>query len=696
METTNSFDIVRISSHGEFIDEPLYDESKKVIRSGEDVKFNIHFRGGIGSTVLTRCNTRDTQLINGKQQCSSFIGRRDFSKNMEITLNDGGISESDVMGCKTSKVPDMLLTFNEDFVSGFALYREDGSPLYCNGNYVSLDKFKIEGVEKEEIKLREVLKIIYNELQVKRGEIDIYISSCLYINPDILNDIKTNYPQWFECNRQNIIVGYEKEFKDNAKIIETLQKEVTDLNIRISDLNKPKPANKNTKLFLQILNRDVVDGGDLNDYVYLYIKNGEVDPDIPPFDKLLFDYIIKHNIVINEGEYTEEQYRETSNTITNGLKEQLENTEIDTSDIDKYRNDLVKKHDTLSRTQYNNSKILKAIESSQKRKVDNYGDWRSRLKNVRQKRGGKKKDLTYKLKCLEKCKCKRQRVKKKNMKYDMKQLEKNNKCYDKCYKRCFKKTLKKKGGTLNRRHSSAPASIQYTDKLPSHGAFKDIIDDNDAYDEFIRQLATNNDKYSLKSCLELKNYTLANRRSMLDPIVKKHVKKCSKAIVINNFFNFVKEEYDKRPNIGLQIHVTYALERYRQRCIDRECITGDKTNMLFATNMEKVIMDSDYYNFPLEIRKVILEIFKKILSEGLEQGIIHSNKDPSKILYSVILFYFVSILVNKGLNEFRIIFMGIIQNIQNKLREINVNEDIIDEVVIKFVKSLYWNKVILL
>ena len=47
---------------------------------------------------------------------------------------------------------------------------------------------------------------------------------------------------------------------------------------------------------------------------------------------------------------------------------------------------------------------------------------------------------------------------------------------------------------------------------------------------------------------------------------------------------------------------------------------GKKTNMLFATNMEKVIMDSDYYNFPLEIRKVILEIFKKILSEGQEQG----------------------------------------------------------------------------
>ena len=660
METTNSFDIVRISSHGEFIDEPLYDESKKVIRSGEDVKFNIHFRGGIGSTVLTRCNTRDTQLINGKQQCSSFIGRRDFSKNMEITLNDGGISESDVMGCKTSKVPDMLLTFNDDFVSGFALYREDGSPLYCNGNYVSLDKFKIEGVEQEEIKLREVLNIIYNELQVKSGEIDIYISSCLYINPDILNDIKTNYPQWFECNRQNIIVGYEKEFKDNAKIIETLQKEVTDLNIRISDLNKPKPVNKNTKLFLQILNRDVVDGGDLNDYVYLYIKNGEVDPDIPPFDKLLFDYIIKHNIVINEGEYTEEQYRETSNTITNGLKEQLENTEIDTSDIDKYRNDLVKKHDTLSRTQYNNSKILKAIESSQKRKVDNYGDWRSRLKNVRQKRGGKKKDLTYKLKCLEKCKCKRQRIKMKNMKYDMKQFVKNNKCHDKCHEKCFKKTMKKMRG----------GGIEY------------LEDNEDAYDTFIRRLATHDDRYSLKSCLELKNYTDANRRSMFDPIVKKHVKKCSKAIVINNFFNFLQKEYDLYPPRQKEDMWTNVKEIVKSNIENYE---GD-SKLLLNSNMAYVIMESDYYNYPIEIREQILNTFTESITQEPEYR--DYSYASTQIAAQLSLFI--------DMKRYRIIFMSMIQDLQNRLRGINIDEDIIDEVIIKFVKSLFWNKIILL
>ena len=677
LETKTSFDIVRISSHGEFINEPLYDELIKVPRTDTDVKFNIYFRGGIGSTVLTRCNTRDTQLINGKKLCSSFIGRRDFSKNMEITLNSGGISNSIVMGCDTPMVPDMLLTFNDDFVSGFALYKEDGSPLYCNGNYVSLDNFKKDGVEQSEIKLREVLNIIYDELQVKGGEIDIYVSSCLYINPDTLNDIKTNFSDWFECNNTNIITGYKRELSD---VYSNINK--TEANIQVcNDKQLQKETFVRNSQFLIDVLKNLKEEEGFKDYVFKYLQTEENS--IDSLDELINIYL--DNTGEPDEDLTDFKLLEESQKISDKIIQMIQKR-LSSMENNMNKNKITRYNDDLYIFKINREKLINAIKNCN----DSY-DIEQPAKRI--KRGGKKKDLTYKLKCLEKCKCKRQRVKKKNMKYDMKQLEKNNKCYDKCYNRCFKKTLKKKGGTLNRRHSSAPASIQYTDKLPSQGDFKDIIDDNDAYDEFIRQLATHDDRYSLKSCLELKNYTLANRRSMLDPIVKKHVKKCSKAIVINNFFNFIKEEYDQRPNIGLQIHVTYALERYRQRCIDKECITGDKTNMLYATNMEKVIMESDYYNFSLEVRNIILDVFKKILSNGIDQGYIHNSDDPRVILYSIILFNFVAILINKGLNEFRIIFMGIIQDLQNRLREIDIDEDIIDEVVIKFVKSLYWNKI---
>jgi hypothetical protein len=679
MEKSNNFDIVRISSHGEFINIPLYDELIKVPSSDRDITFEIYFRGKVGSTVLTRCNTLDTQTINGNLQCSSFIGRRDFHENMSIIYNDNGIVDTTVMGCKTSMVPDMLLSFNDDFVSGFALYKDDGVPLYCNGNYVSLDKFKIDDIEQDEIKLNDILKIIYNELFEKGVVVKIYISSCLYINPINLNNIKINFPEWFECNNITIITGYKREL---SSVYSNINKTEAHIQVCNDKQVQRETFKRNSQFFIDVLKNLKKEEG-FQDYVFTYLQTEENN--INDLDELINNYL--DNVGEPDEDLTDLQLLEESKRISDKIIQMIQyrlnsiENDMNKLSIDKYNGDL-----------YNfkkeRDKLIEAIQNCN----DSY-DIEQPTKRIR--RGGKKKYLTYKLKCLEKCKCKRQRVKKKNMKYDMKQFEKNNKCYDKCYKRCFKKTLKKKGGTLNRRHSSAPASIQYTDKLPSQGAFKDIIDDNDAYDEFIRQLATNNDKYSLKSCLELKNYTLANRRSMLDPIVKKHVKKCSKAIVINNFFNFVKEEYDKRPNIGLQIHVTYALERYRQRCIDKECITGDKTNMLFATNMEKVIMESDYYNFPLQVRNIILDVFKKILSNGIDQGYIHNRDDPGALLYAVILFNFVAILINKGLNEFRIIFMGIIQDLQNRLKEIDIDEDIIDEVVIKFVKSLYWNKIIL-
>ena len=52
----------------------------------------------------------------------------------------------------------------------------------------------------------------------------------------------------------------------------------------------------------------------------------------------------------------------------------------------------------------------------------------------RKKRRFGGKNLTYKLKCLDKCKCKRGRVKFKNGKYDTKQLDKNKNCEIKCNK----------------------------------------------------------------------------------------------------------------------------------------------------------------------------------------------------------------------------------------------------------------------
>ena len=217
----NLFDTVRISSHGEFIDEDLYDSSINVSSNATNniVAFNIFFRGDIGHTVLVRCNTKDV-YIDGNKYCSSNIGKSDFYKNMSIDYNYSGIHKVDVMGCETDKVPELELSFDtDDFLTGYALYN-GGVPLETPAeSCVKLKPFVINGEIKEIVNLVEVLEFIYNQLPDKSGIIDIYISACLYIQPNQLKYIKGKYTKGFNCYVESIKTSYESELKDNIEKI---------------------------------------------------------------------------------------------------------------------------------------------------------------------------------------------------------------------------------------------------------------------------------------------------------------------------------------------------------------------------------------------------------------------------------------------------------------------------------------------
>ena len=65
--------------------------------------------------------------------------------------------------------------------------------------------------------LIDVLKFTYDRMNVNSGIIDIYVSACLYIRPEQLEDIKGNYREWYNCNFENIKEGYEKELDDINK-----------------------------------------------------------------------------------------------------------------------------------------------------------------------------------------------------------------------------------------------------------------------------------------------------------------------------------------------------------------------------------------------------------------------------------------------------------------------------------------------
>ena len=254
---TNKFNVVKISSHGEFIDEPLYDS--KTSDEGK-TKFNIYFRSKVGFTVFTRCNTMDVQwdfsdpnCEEGEPYCGEDFGIKDFTKNMELSFSNNKVTSAQVVGCDDiSKIPDMDLSFDDDdFVSGYILYRKND-----DGSLVAVDSFsssigeplaKINKFSKENMKLTEVLKKIYDDLTDKNTTIDIYISSCLYIEPHLIKKIKINYPQWFECNRLNISEGYKKELNETIDESEKtkIQSGIDFMNtIETSDTKPPSKRQK--------------------------------------------------------------------------------------------------------------------------------------------------------------------------------------------------------------------------------------------------------------------------------------------------------------------------------------------------------------------------------------------------------------------------------------------------------------------
>ena len=446
---SNYFDIVRISSHGEFINNTLYDQNI-VNNYPEKVEFNIYFRGEIGSVVLTRCNTRDTKTIKGQSYCSSFIGRSDFHKNMVINYNDNGITSASAMECSTPLIPDMLLSFDDDeFISGFALYHENGFPLECNGNYIQMRLFQKDGITQEEIKLSDVLKIIYDNMSVKTGIIDIYISSCLYIEPKNIYDIMVNYNDWFNCNRENIIIGYQNEYSSNQKKIINDETKLKGLYIYNEHLKKMND-DKQLQYYIDILNNNEVG---FENFVYNYLKTNKEQ--IDEIEQLINEYMDSNGIDVEE-DWTEDMYKQKSEEITNAVKNLFINKINDAKQKELTRKDIINNENEISKLTQSNNKlkmenleINNAVDLIKKRNMNDEEDYEPRKKR---RFGGK--NLTYKLKCLDKCKCKRGRVKYKNGKYDSKQFNKNKNCEIKCNKKCYinymrktqKKKYKQKGG----------------------------------------------------------------------------------------------------------------------------------------------------------------------------------------------------------------------------------------------------------
>ena len=661
------YDILRISSHGEFVDTVLYDESKASQNYTQNpVKFNIWFRGEIGHVVLTRCNTRTTMNIDGKTHCSSFIGRRDFHKNMTINYGINGIQSAIVMGCPTKFIPDMKLSFDDgDFPSGFSVYDKNGRPLRCNGQFIYLNKFKIDGIERDEILLSELLHLVYinipNYEYIKNKVIDIYISSCLYIEPSSIQNIITNYQEWYDCNHDNILIGYQKELDSNNKSITNDSIKLESLFSYTEYLRRMNNKDKLNYYIDIILNREP--GFDNYIYKYLTTDRGEILDIDQIIDQLADrDDYDKDTFTSDQSiQYSNNLSREVEEILSKKItdKEQRIRTQQHINSNKKEMGELTNKKNILEKE---NLEINKAIDIVNKTKVQkkrniNLWDESDTEKDISKKRrikGGKKKNLT-----------------KKNHReiYYINGYDEGQEWLEKVAigDQYFPEDREPmRGGT------GSDSPLEYKDNLEM------IKDDDDAFNSFMKNISKDNGKYTIGSCKRLKNLTESKQRLLFDPLVKSHIKNCAKFNVISNFFNSVNNE--NRTKEGY-------LFRYIINKLDLKMkeANDDGIDTINNHSISEIILTSDYYSeFTIDERVTLFT--------SIRNFIISTNLHLEK--YSKILFILLSTYHTRGENQFRIRIMDLLKNLAYNLREINTNEETIDRMIIKFIKSLSWKSII--
>ena len=314
---SNSFDTVKISSHGEFIDEPLFIYQRLEREIANYITFNVYFRGNIGNIVIPRCNTlSDDCRIKGDKYCKSDIGKQDFYKNMEIKFKNSRIIGAKVLGCDVDKIPDLLLSIDDnDFPCGYALYNNDVPLTKVDGDTcIELKSFIHNGVTLDNINLSQVLELIYNQMEVKRGTIDIYISACLYIQQSQLENIIKNYWQWFDCNNSTINQGYSKDIALVNEKIRQLKLSVGHCEGTLEDITAMKNDNE-IGFFIDLLGNIKIKEG-FGDYVYQYLSLN--DQGLDRLGEYIDQYMEDNNLITDE-----DKLKELSDKISDGLIEQF-------------------------------------------------------------------------------------------------------------------------------------------------------------------------------------------------------------------------------------------------------------------------------------------------------------------------------------------------------------------------------------
>ena len=272
-----TFNTVRISCHGEFTIQNSLEISSKIdeIKGNSDyIQLHIFFRAEVGRCVLARESTIVTGTCSLEDKPNQSFGEHDFNKDMTIYVNKNNSNDYHIesIGSRSyDKFPNILFSFNIDYKKegmylGHSLYNTKDGLFFEAKNKCGFEQsvnlspgqktYSLELINKTGPNLiRNLLNLHSNDF-TGLSEINLYISSCLYVRTKDIPYIEKNYRDWFQSHKNTI---KEEYLNENSEIVGKYMTTMTNIESIEQELSKIKSETtdksklKNINIFISIL-----------------------------------------------------------------------------------------------------------------------------------------------------------------------------------------------------------------------------------------------------------------------------------------------------------------------------------------------------------------------------------------------------------------------------------------------------------
>lgn len=290
-------------------------------------RFYFYFRANVGECVMPRTSTiAVTNMGIPVSQSNRDFGISDFKPRpliiVDITRDNYNID----IYTEFRNTPNISLGFNTDkdkerMYLGYSLYYIEGQ----NGRYGEYPEFDTGFQQFDTTRQQYTMKLLdreygYNVMSKiwdifkssQANNIHIYVSSCLYVNPNELQ-YNTMYPEWFSKYNQSIKTEYVDELNRSDETHRQLETRLQGENTRLEDI---KRKYRNIPIFISILNGE---HPNFDDYIQNYFGENIDECPINEINEELDKY--------DSFSFLETDYEKVKNSIIDEFKKELENIE---------------------------------------------------------------------------------------------------------------------------------------------------------------------------------------------------------------------------------------------------------------------------------------------------------------------------------------------------------------------------------